>query len=142
MDEQIGRLMGFMRESGLIDRTLIIFTSDHGEQLGDHWLLGKGGYFDASYHIPLIIRDPRQAADAGRGAVVSSFTENVDIMPTMLDAIGPRSPPVRRARIWRRLSGARAPATWRDAAHWEYDFRDVTDDAAKDALGLTPTSAR
>ena len=60
--------------------------------MGDHWLIGKCGYFDGSYHIPLIVRDPRPQADSERGAVVSSFTENVDIMPTMLEAIGAEIP--------------------------------------------------
>src|SRR5690242_21172601 len=44
--------------------------------MGDHWLLGKCGYFDQSYRIPLIIRDPRKGADAGRGTVVERFSEN------------------------------------------------------------------
>src|SRR5262249_16343094 len=48
VDDELGRLMAFLRSSGLIDNTLIIFTSDHGEQMGDHWMVGKGGYFDAS----------------------------------------------------------------------------------------------
>ena len=45
--------------------TLIVFTSDHGEEMGDHWLLGKGGYFDGSYRVPLIVRDPRAGASRG-----------------------------------------------------------------------------
>ncbi|MGB0062427.1 sulfatase-like hydrolase/transferase, partial [Candidatus Binatus sp.] len=68
VDAELGRLIRFLKESGRWDSTLIIFTSDHGEQIGDHWLIGKCGYFDGSYHIPLIIRDPRAQADAERGA--------------------------------------------------------------------------
>ena len=48
----------------------------------------KTGFFDQSFHIPLIIRDPRSQADATRGAVVSSFSENIDLMPTILDWTG------------------------------------------------------
>src|SRR5271168_4542387 len=88
VDAEIGRLIRFLKESGRWDSTLVLFTSDHGEQIGDHWLIGKCGYFDGSYHIPLIVRDPRQQAESARGSVVSSFTENVDVMPTMLEAIG------------------------------------------------------
>ena len=69
VDAEIGRLVRFLKESGRWDSTFIIFTSDHGEQIGDHWLIGKCGYFDGSYHIPLIVRDPRPQADAERGAV-------------------------------------------------------------------------
>ena len=123
----------------MLERTLIIFTSDHGEEMGDHWLVGKGGYFDGSYHIPLIIRDPRASADAGRGRVVDAFTENVDIMPTMLAAIGARD----RRRPSTALDpgpvlarAARRPGNWRREAHIEYDFRDAPDDQAETALGL------
>ncbi|HEY5070748.1 MAG TPA: alkaline phosphatase family protein [Caulobacteraceae bacterium] len=138
VDAEIGRLIAALRESGLIDRTLIIFTSDHGEQMGDHWLLGKGGYFDQSFHIPLIIRDPRPSADRGRGTVVTRFTESVDVAPTLLAAIGAEIPvQCDGADLAPFLRGEGAPARWRTEAHWEYDFRDVLDDDAERVLGLT-----
>ncbi|MFI4934514.1 MAG: alkaline phosphatase family protein [Caulobacterales bacterium] len=138
VDAELGRLMAALRETGLIDRTLIIFTSDHGEEMGDHWLLGKCGYFDGSYHIPLIIRDPRASADATRGSRVTRFTENVDIMPTMLQAIGAPIPPECDGfSLTPFLGGQGAPANWRTEAHWEYDFRDPSDDDAERRLGLT-----
>ena len=138
VDDEIGRLMAALRETGLIDRTLIVFTSDHGEQLGDHWLMNKGGYFDASYHIPLIVRDPRPEDDAARGRRVGEFTENVDIMPTMLEAIGAAIPhQCDGASLTPFLRGESAPAWWRREAHWEYDFRDATDDSAERTFGLT-----
>jgi arylsulfatase A-like enzyme len=138
VDAAMGVLMAFLRESGLIDRTLIIFTSDHGEEIGEHWLIGKGGYFDGSYHIPLIVRDPRPRADAGRGARIDRFTENIDVMPTLLEAIGgdiPRQCDGESLAPF--INGQSAPSAWRTEAHWEFDFRD---DAAA-AMGehdLTP----
>jgi arylsulfatase A-like enzyme len=130
VDAEIGALMAYLRQSGLIDRTLVIFTSDHGEEMGDHWLLGKGGYFDGSYHIPLIIRDPRKTADAGRDAKVGAFTEHVDIMPTLLESIGGEIPrQCDGASLAPFVAGAVAPRTWRRAAHWEFDFRDDAETA-------------
>lgn len=137
VDEALGRVFAFLKESGRWDNTLIVFTSDHGEQMGDHWLLGKCGYFDASYRIPLIIRDPRKAADAARGSTVDLFTENVDIMPTMLDLIGAEIPVQCDGASLRPFLEGRAPATWRREAHWEYDFRDPADDSAEKRLNLT-----
>jgi len=138
VDDAIGGLMTFMRSSGLIDRTLIIFTSDHGEEMGDHWLLGKGGYFDGSFHIPLIIRDPRARADASRGLKVEAFSENVDVMPTLLEAIGAEVPRTCDGRsLAPFLTGKGAPASWRAGAHWEYDFRDDAATAAGEH-DLTP----
>lgn len=85
VDVEIGRVLDFLEQSGQIDRTLIVFTSDHGEQLGDHHLLGKCCFYDESYHIPLIVADPRPEAAATRGRVIQGLTESVDVMPTILD---------------------------------------------------------
>ena len=63
VDFELGRLFDKIEKMGQWQDTLVIFTSDHGEQMGDHWLMSKSGYFDSSYHIPLIIRDPRQCAN-------------------------------------------------------------------------------
>ena len=135
VDAEIGRLMAFLDESGLAERTLVIFTSDHGEELGDHWLIGKGGYFDGSYHIPLIVRDPRPGAV--RGSRVACFTENVDIMPTLLEAIGGPVPGQCDGRSLAPFLAGQAPTAWRDEAHWEFDFRNPLDDDAERVLGLT-----
>ena len=134
VDDNIGRLIAALRASGEYDNTLIIFTSDHGEQMGDHWLLGKTGYFDQSYHIPLIVRDPRATADVTRGHVVTQFTENVDIMPTMLDWLDLEIPHACDGESLRPfLSSLLGPTRWRNAAHWEYDFRDpVAGDVERD----------
>ena len=64
-DDARPRCSRILKASGRWDDTLIVFTSDHGEQMGDHWLLGKCGYFDASYRIPLIVRDPRRDGRCG-----------------------------------------------------------------------------
>ena len=58
VDDNMGRLIATLREQGRWNNTIFIFTSDHGEQMGDHWLYGKAGFFDQSFHIPLIIAGP------------------------------------------------------------------------------------
>ncbi len=137
VDAQIGRVIRWLKDNGRWDDTLIVLTSDHGEQLGDHHLLGKIGYFSESFHIPMIVRDPDVGADAGRGRVVQSFTEAVDVMPTILEWL---DLPLPRARDGRSLlpmvHGASAPADWRRAAHYEYDFRNVFYSQPGTALGL------
>jgi arylsulfatase A-like enzyme len=137
VDDNIGRLVAALKAGGDWENTLIIFTSDHGEQLGDHWLLGKCGYFDQSYHIPMIVRDPRASADATRGTVRSEFTEHVDVMPTLMDWLGLPSEPTCDGRsLTPLLESAAEPERWREAAHWEFDFRDPTNPDAESALGL------
>ncbi len=103
------------------DDTFVVVTSDHGEQLGDQAILGKGGPFESSYHIPGIVRDPRHPE--AHGDVVTAFTENVDLFPTVCEAIGTDVPPQCDGMpLTPFLEGGRPP-WWRDAAHWEYDWR-------------------
>ncbi len=137
VDDNLGRLFDYLKMSGQWENTLIVFTSDHGEQIGDHWLIGKLGYFDASYHIPLIIRDP--SANQTRGTVIDAFTENVDIMPTMLDWLEIDIPHQCDGKsLLSILRSGAIPANWRDAAHWEFDFRDVPEgEQLESELGLT-----
>ncbi len=113
-----------------------ILTSDHGEQLGDHWLTEKLGWFDASYHIPLIVVDP-DAADA-RGTIVDGhFTENVDVMPTILEWLGLPVPLQCDGRSVLPLVRGATPSSWRDGAFWEWEFRDPIGGWAEQQLGLT-----
>ena len=60
-----------------ITLTCVLRVCSHGEQLGDHFLTGKQGFFESSYHIPMIIRDPRPEAAGRHGTVVDEFSEHV-----------------------------------------------------------------
>jgi arylsulfatase A-like enzyme len=138
VDHHIGRIIDYLKKSGQYDDTLIVFTSDHAEHLGDHHLQGKSGYFDQAYHIPLIIRDPDGTANGARGGVIDAFTENVDIMPTILDWLG-REVPVQcdGATLMPFVQGE-TPDNWRTEAHWEFDWRHVPELCGDDGLGLAP----
>ncbi|MBM3650618.1 MAG: alkaline phosphatase family protein [Alphaproteobacteria bacterium] len=136
IDDQLGRVFDYLKRSGQWDDTLIVFTCDHGEQLGDHHLLGKIGYHDESYRIPMIVRDPRREADATRGHVVERFTETIDTMPTILDWLGL---PIPRQCDGRSLLGfctGAPPADWRTEVHYEFDFRDLYYSKPESGLGL------
>ncbi len=138
VDAQIGRMMQSLEENGCADNTLVIFTSDHGEQLGDHTLLGKHGFFDSSYHIPLIIRDP--VATGTRGSRVTAFTECVDVFPTLMERLDSEVPPQLDGQSLQPFitSGA-TPSDWRKAAHWEFDFRSVSTARAEQRFNLSHT---
>ncbi len=129
VDEHLGRVIAYLKQSGQYDNTLIVFTSDHGEQLGDHHLLGKLGYFDESFHIPMVVRDPRAEADGTRGEVVEAFTEAVDVMPTILDGLGKDAPRECAGASLMPFVAGETPADWRQEVHWEYDFRPYYADA-------------
>lgn len=136
VDHHLGRILDALREKDALGRTLIVFTGDHGEQLFDHWLLGKTGYYDQSAHIPLLIRDPRPPAAATRGRVVQAFTEAIDVMPTLLAAAGLTLPRNLDGHDLAPLLAGELPAGWRDAVHWSFDFRDIVDRRFERAFGL------
>ncbi|WP_162606228.1 sulfatase [Jiangella asiatica] len=85
VDAEIGRILDQLDESGLRDNTLVIFTADHGEYLGDHWAFGKRGYHDSAARIPLLLSWPGTIPD---DAVSSALAGLTDIAPTVLAATG------------------------------------------------------
>jgi len=121
VDHQLGRVWAELEALGQWDDTVVIVTADHGEQLGDHGLVQKGGYFESSYHVLSLIRDPRRPA--GHGRVVEAFSENVDIFPTLCDLMEIEIPSQGDGRPLTPFLDGDEPLTWRSAAHWEYDWR-------------------
>jgi arylsulfatase A-like enzyme len=141
IDDQLGRLFAFMAERGLADNTMIVFTSDHGDYLGDHWMGEKDLFHEPSVKVPLIIYDPSPAADGARGTVCDELVEAIDLVPTFLEAVG-AEPAEQSHRLEGRslmplLRGERPP--WRRHAISEYDYS-MLPVAAK--LGREPRDAR
>ena len=135
IDDCLGRVFAYLEETGQWDDTMIVFTSDHGEQLGDHWLLGKVGFHDESFRIPLVVKDAGRSPRAG--AIEDAFTESVDVMPTILQALGGTAPRSADGRSILPLLEGPPPSDWRDALFYEYDFRDVHYSRPEGALGLS-----
>ena len=136
VDAQIGRLIDYLKKSGAYERTLIVFTSDHGEQLGDHWMLAKYGYFDQAFHVPMLVHDPEPAAEPSRGRIVEAFSENIDVMPTILDWLDLAPPRQCDGRSVLPFCRGATPKDWRQEAHWEFDFRDIETREYETAFGL------
>ena len=121
-DELRGRVMAALEAEGRLDDTMIVFTSDHGDYLGEHWMGEKELFHECSVHIPLIIVDPSPAAEATRGTVESRMVETIDLVPTFLDALGVKLPTNRLEgrSLCPLLRGESTP--WREAGFSELDF--------------------
>jgi arylsulfatase len=93
MDEQLGRVLAALEKRGELDNTLILFTADHGDILGDNLLYRKTFPVEGSVNVPMIVRWPgRLGLDAKRGQVRQELVELRDVLPTFLDAAGLPTP--------------------------------------------------
>ncbi len=98
VDDNIGHVLGRLRQLGLDESTIIVFSADHGNMLGDHGRWFKGVMHEGSSRIPLLMKVPPAhpaAKTFNRGKVVTQIVENIDVMPTLMNLIGrplPRDP--------------------------------------------------
>ncbi|MGN1264653.1 MAG: arylsulfatase, partial [Muribaculaceae bacterium] len=93
IDEQIGHLIEALKKNGMYENTLIIFTSDHGDMMGDHNMWRKTYAYEGSAAIPMIMKVPASMSVAKpKGTQIDAPVELRDILPTMLDAAGDTVP--------------------------------------------------
>jgi arylsulfatase len=119
LDHQLGRLLDALDRSGERQRTLIVFTSDHGEALGDHGLTQKGcRFYDGLVRVPLLFSWPGTVKE---GLVSDALVELTDVMPTLMEAVGLPIPEGTQGRsLLPLLTGAAPPGQHRDFVRSEY----------------------
>ncbi len=140
VDSHIGRVIRFLKETEQYENTLIVVTSDHGEMLGDRYSWGKMTVYDAAFHTPLIIRDPRSPAEFGQ--VVTEPTESIDVVPTILDWMRHPIPSSMDGAALTPFLQGKTPDAWRDFSYSELDFGDpVTPTIWQQSLNLGPSVA-
>jgi arylsulfatase A-like enzyme len=102
IDDQVERMLAALEETGQREDTLVIFTSDHGELLGDHGIYLKGPFFyEPAVRVPLLVAGPGVEAGA-----TDALVELVDLAPTLCDAAGVEAPPGTQGRsLWPLLTG-------------------------------------
>ena len=88
IDHQIRLIVGILREEGLLDDTILCFTCDHGDMLGNHGQYAKGLFYDDSANIPLILVPAADDSRVGHHRVDGRLAEIRDVMPTLLDLAG------------------------------------------------------
>ena len=124
IDDHLGRLFHFMGSVGQLDNTLIVFTADHGDYLGDHWLGEKDLFHEPSAKIPLIVVDPRTDAEGTRGDVRDEFVESVDLIPSFLEFAGGSDCTERLegTSLLPLTTSSESPANWREFTISEIDY--------------------
>ena len=119
VDATCGRLLAALRQQGLLESTLVIFTADNGYFHAEHGLADKWYPYEESIRTPLIVRDPRMPA-AQRGQTNDDFTLNVDLAPTFLAAAGIAAPARMQGRDLSSLYLASTAPAWRTEFFYEH----------------------
>ena len=117
IDYQVGRIVNRLEELGLIEDTIIVFTSDHGDMTGSHGCLFDKGYmYEEAHRVPLIFRFPQRF---GSGVQKEELIYNMDIMPTILDMIGIDKNFPEAESLLSLLAGSNEE-NWRDELYMEF----------------------
>ena len=116
VDDSVGRVVASLREKGLLDSTLLLYTSDNGFLFGEHGLIDKRCMYEPSIRVPLIAHCPELIAEPGTR---SQMVLNIDHAPTMLDAAGIPIPETMQGRSFLPVIQGNAIA-WREAFLYEY----------------------
>jgi arylsulfatase A-like enzyme len=122
VDAHVGRVMTALAQSGRLRDTLVVFTSDHGEFLGDRGLGEKELFYDEVVRVPLLVADPDPRADATRGRHEARFVEAVDLVPTFLDVLGVAAQTRCEGRSLLPILRGESPPSWREEVLSELDY--------------------
>lgn len=135
VDAAVGRILKKLKTAGFAGNTVIIFSSDHGQYLGEYGLAGKWYPHEVSIRIPLIVYDPRLPQDRrgsgrarrgasiqGRGVRTKDFALSIDIAPTILDLAGVRPPKSMQGRSLVPVLRGETPSDWRKEYYYEHHF--------------------
>jgi len=142
VDDVVGAVIAELKEQGVYDNTLLVFTTDNGQFHGEHQLAGKWFPHDESIRVPLIIQDPRMS-DAVRGTISEDFTLNTDLAPTLLSAAGIPVPEQMQgsdiAELYLNPDGPVAQS-WRSDFFYEYNRGDPVTAEGHDSIYNIPAS--
>ncbi len=117
VDDQVGRLLDYLEESGLAENTIVIYSSDQGFFLGDHGWFDKRFMYEECYRTPLLVKWPGVAKP---GSVCDALVSNLDYAQTMLDLAGVTADPAMQGRSLVPLLRGNTPDDWRSSLYYHY----------------------
>ncbi|MCH8120194.1 MAG: sulfatase [Planctomycetes bacterium] len=117
VDENVGRLLDYLDESGLAKNTVVVYTSDQGFYLGDHGWFDKRFMYEESLRMPLLVRYPKEVK---AGSINNDIVLNLDFGVTFLDFAGVPKPSDMQGRSIRKLLQGKTPKDWRTSMYYHY----------------------
>ena len=115
VDRNVGRVIEYLRQHGLLDNTMIVYTSDQGFYMGEHGWFDKRFMYEESFRTPLLVYYP-----GGKHGVVKEMVQNIDYAPTFLDVAGAKVPSDIQGRSFLPLLEGKKPANWRQSLYYHY----------------------
>ncbi|MDD4516206.1 sulfatase [Massilibacteroides sp.] len=117
IDDEVGRLIDYLEKEGLMDNTIIVYTSDQGFYMGEHGWFDKRFMYEESLRTPLIIRYPNAEK---RGITCDALVQNIDYAPTYLTAANVPIPESMTGRALIPLQNGEKPQNWREDIYYHY----------------------
>ena len=118
LDDNVGRLMDYLREKGMLDNTRAVYTSDQGCYMGEHGWFDKRFMYEESMHTPLLMRLPSGYARRGR---VEEMVQNIDYAPTFLEMAGVEIPSdIQGISLVPLLKEDKSPRQWRKQLYYHF----------------------
>ncbi len=117
VDENVGRLLDYLDETGLTKNTVVVYTSDQGFYLGDHGWFDKRFMYEESLRMPLLIRYPKEVK---AGSINDDIVLNLDFGETFLDFAGVPKPPDMQGRSIRNILQGKTTKDWRTSMYYHY----------------------
>ena len=115
VDRNVGRVINYLREKGLLDNTLIVYTSDQGFYMGEHGWFDKRFMYEESFRTPLLMYLP-----GGKQGTVNQMVQNIDYAPTFLELAGVEVPKDIQGRSLLPLLRGQQPKDWRQSLYYHY----------------------
>ncbi|MGL1894500.1 MAG: sulfatase [Spirochaetaceae bacterium] len=117
IDQNVGRILDYLENSGQMENTIVIYTSDQGMMLGEHDHIDKRWIFDESQQMPLLISYPNGIK---KGITSDDVVDNVDFAPTLLDYAGINRPNYMQGRSFKSVLEQETPKGWRQSVYYRY----------------------
>lgn len=117
VDENVGRVLNYLDESGLAKNTIVIYTSDQGWYLGEHGWYDKRWMYEESFRTPLLVRWPGHTP---AGSTTTQLAMNLDFAETFLDAAGAKIPETMQGQSLVSVLAGKEPAQWRKSLYYHY----------------------
>jgi uncharacterized sulfatase len=111
IDDNVGRILAALRKNGVLDRTIVVFTADHGDMCGEHKRLNKGVPYEGSAKIPFVMYYPKKIKG---GTVVNHVLTCVDFLPTVLSLMGVKTAGLEQGRDASGLLAGKTRSGWKD----------------------------